>query len=142
MLKNLWFDCQWDKSPQETKMTQQLTAKGHRTVFNNDESPYRQVSDKMPRNHKCKTIQTRKSDLFRSPNSIFCLFVFYVDTFLLFSSSYTRSVLQRMSGRAVFNYYIGTVIHYTYDTISCCSKFDIFFYCLFVSFISNWSYRT
>ena len=77
-----------------------------------------------------------------SPNSIFCLFVFYVDTFLLFSSSYTRSVLQRMSGRTVFNYNICTVIHYTYDSISCSSKFNIFLDCLLVGFISSLSYTT
>ena len=42
------------------QMTQKLTAIGHRTAFNNEQSPYRIVSYKRPRNHKCKTTQTRK----------------------------------------------------------------------------------
>ena len=34
----------WDNYPQKTKMTQTLTTIGHRTVFNNKQSPYRIVS--------------------------------------------------------------------------------------------------
>ena len=34
---------------QETKMTQTLTTIGHRTAFNNEQSPYRIVSYKRPR---------------------------------------------------------------------------------------------
>ena len=44
----------------KSQMTQKLTAIGHRTVFDNKHSPYRIVSYKEPRNHKCKTIQTRE----------------------------------------------------------------------------------
>ena len=42
------------------QMTQKLTTIGHRTTFNNEQSPYRIVRYKRPRNDKCKTIQTRK----------------------------------------------------------------------------------
>ena len=42
------------------QMTQKLTTIGHRTAFNNEQSPYRIVSYKRPRNDKCKTIKTRK----------------------------------------------------------------------------------
>ena len=38
------------KFPHETKMTQKLTTIGHRTAFNNEQSPYRIVSYKRPRN--------------------------------------------------------------------------------------------
>ena len=34
----MWYDCQRDNCPQETKITQTLTALGHRTAFNNEES--------------------------------------------------------------------------------------------------------
>ena len=44
--KKMWYDCQWDNFPQETKMTQKLTILGHRTAFNNEQSPYRIVSYK------------------------------------------------------------------------------------------------
>ena len=37
-------------SPQDTKMTQKLTTIGHRMAFNNEQSPYRIVSYKRPRN--------------------------------------------------------------------------------------------
>ena len=40
----MWYDCQCDNCPQETKMTQTLTTIGHRTAFNNEQSPYRIVS--------------------------------------------------------------------------------------------------
>ena len=40
----MWFDCQWDNSPKETKITQKLTTIGHRTPFNNDQIQYRIVS--------------------------------------------------------------------------------------------------
>ena len=33
---------------------------GHRTAFNNEQSPYRKVSYKRPRNDQCKIIQKRK----------------------------------------------------------------------------------
>ena len=39
--KKMWYDCQWDNSSQETKMTQKLTTIGHRTAFNNEQSPFR-----------------------------------------------------------------------------------------------------
>ena len=47
--KEIWYDCQWDNCPQETKMTQTLTTIGHRTAFNNEQSPYLIVSYKRPR---------------------------------------------------------------------------------------------
>ena len=47
--KKMWYDCQWDSYPQKTKMTQTLTTIGHRTAFNNEQSPYRIVSYKRPR---------------------------------------------------------------------------------------------
>ena len=34
----MWYDCQGDNSPQETKMTQKLTIIGHHTAFNNEQS--------------------------------------------------------------------------------------------------------
>ena len=37
------YDCQWDNSQQETKMTPKLTTTGHSMVFNNEQSPYRIV---------------------------------------------------------------------------------------------------
>ena len=37
----MWCDCLCEISPQETKLTQKLTAMGHRTTFNNEQSPYR-----------------------------------------------------------------------------------------------------
>ena len=39
--KKMWYDCQWDNYPQKTKMTQTqtLTTIGHRTAFNNEQSP-------------------------------------------------------------------------------------------------------
>ena len=46
--KEMWYDCQWDNCPQETKMTQTLTFIGHGTAFNNEQSPYRIVSYKRP----------------------------------------------------------------------------------------------
>ena len=52
--KKMWYDCQRDNSPQETKMTQKLTTIGHRTVFSNEQSPYRIVSYKRPRNDNVK----------------------------------------------------------------------------------------
>ena len=36
----MWYDCQSDNSPQETKMTQKLTTIGHCAAFNNEQSPY------------------------------------------------------------------------------------------------------
>ena len=47
MKKKMQYDCQWDNSPQETKMKQKLTTIGHRTAFNNEQSPYRIVSYKI-----------------------------------------------------------------------------------------------
>ena len=47
--KKMWYDCQLDNYPQKTKMTQTLTTIGHRTAFNNEQSPYRIVSYKRPR---------------------------------------------------------------------------------------------
>ena len=41
-------------------MTQKLTTIGHRTAFNNEQSPYRIVSYKKLRNDNVKTIQTKK----------------------------------------------------------------------------------
>ena len=37
----MWYDCQWDNSPQETKMTQKLITLGHRTAstMSNKENP-------------------------------------------------------------------------------------------------------
>ena len=29
----MWYDCQWDNCPQETKMTLKLTTTGHRMAF-------------------------------------------------------------------------------------------------------------
>ena len=52
--KMMWHDCQWDNSPQVTKMTQKLTTVSHRTAFNNEQSPYRIVSYKRPRNNDVK----------------------------------------------------------------------------------------
>ena len=46
----MWYDCQWVNSPQVTKMIQKLTTIGHNTAFNNEQSPYRIVSYKRPRN--------------------------------------------------------------------------------------------
>ena len=31
--KKMWYDCQWDNSPQDTKMTQKLTTTGNRTAL-------------------------------------------------------------------------------------------------------------
>ena len=45
----MWYYCQRDNCPQETKMTQTLTTIDHRTAFNNEQSPYRIVSYKRPR---------------------------------------------------------------------------------------------
>ena len=51
-LKRKFHDCIKKKMwyyPQKTKMTQTLTTIGHRTAFNNEQSPYRIVSYKRPR---------------------------------------------------------------------------------------------
>ena len=45
----MWYDCQCDNGPQETKMKQTLTTISHRTALNNEQSPYRIVSYKGPR---------------------------------------------------------------------------------------------
>ena len=45
---------QWDNCPQEIKMTQKLTTIGNRTAFNNEQSPYRIVGYKRPRNDNIK----------------------------------------------------------------------------------------
>ena len=50
----MWFDCQWDNSPQETKMTHKLTSIGHHEDFNNEQSPYNIVSYKRPRDDNVK----------------------------------------------------------------------------------------
>ena len=42
------------------QMTQKLTTIGHCMAFNNEPTPYRIVSYKMPRNDNCKTIQAIK----------------------------------------------------------------------------------
>ena len=42
------------RSPQETKMIQKLTTLGHRTAFNNKQSPYRIVSYESPWNDNLK----------------------------------------------------------------------------------------
>ena len=52
--KKMWYDCQWDSSQQETKMTQKLTTKVHRTGLNNEQSPCYMVSNKRPRNDNVK----------------------------------------------------------------------------------------
>ena len=44
---------------ERVKKAQKLAAIGHRTAFNNEQSPYRIVSYKRPQNHKCETIQMR-----------------------------------------------------------------------------------
>ena len=54
--KKMWYDCQRDNSPHETKMTQKLPTLGNRTTFNNEQSPYRIVSYKMPRNNNVKRV--------------------------------------------------------------------------------------
>ena len=41
-------------TPQGTKITQKLTTIGHRTAFNNEQSPNRIVSYKRPRNDNVK----------------------------------------------------------------------------------------
>ena len=33
----MWYDCQRDNYPQETKVTQTLTTIGHRIAFNNEQ---------------------------------------------------------------------------------------------------------
>ena len=43
-------------------MTQKLTIIGHRTAFNNEQSPYRIVSCKMPRNNNAKQF---KQEIYR-----------------------------------------------------------------------------
>ena len=54
LIKKMWYDCQWNNYPQKTKMTQTFTTIGHRTAFNNEQSPYRIVSYKRPRNNNVK----------------------------------------------------------------------------------------
>ena len=46
--KKLWYDCQFEKSPQKTKNTHTFTTIGHRTSVNNKQSPYRIVGNKGP----------------------------------------------------------------------------------------------
>ena len=43
-------------------MKQKLTTIGHRSAFNNEQSPYRIVSYKSPRRDKCKLIQTKNTN--------------------------------------------------------------------------------
>ena len=50
----MWYDFQCDQSPQETNMTQTLTTIGHHMAFNNEQSLYRIVSYKRPRNDNVK----------------------------------------------------------------------------------------
>ena len=50
----MWYDCQWDKSPQETKWHKKLTTIGHLAEFNIEQTPYRIVSYKRPRNDNIK----------------------------------------------------------------------------------------
>ena len=42
--KKMWYDCQWDNCPQETKMTPTLTTIGHCTAFNNEHIQNSKVS--------------------------------------------------------------------------------------------------
>ena len=49
-----------DTTLHNDQMTQKSTIIGHRTAFNNVQSPYHIVSYITPQNDKCKTIQTRK----------------------------------------------------------------------------------
>ena len=44
----MWYDCQWDNTLQETKMTQKLTTIGNCMAFTNEQSPYQIVSYKRP----------------------------------------------------------------------------------------------
>ena len=48
----MWYDCQWDNYPQETKITQTLVTIGHRTAFNHEQSPYCIARYKRPRYEK------------------------------------------------------------------------------------------
>ena len=54
MKKKIWYECQRDNSTQETKVTQILTTISHRMAFNNEQSPYRIVRYKRPRNYNVK----------------------------------------------------------------------------------------
>ena len=54
MKMKIWYDCQLDYSPQETKMTQKLTTIGHWMAFNNEHSLYRIVIYKRPQNDDVK----------------------------------------------------------------------------------------
>ena len=56
----MWYDCQWDNSPQETIKTHKLRTIGHSTVFNNEQSPYPIVSYKRRRNDYVKQFRTGK----------------------------------------------------------------------------------
>ena len=57
--KKMWYDCQLDNCSQETNMTQTLTTIGHRTAFNNDQSPYHIVSYKRPRYDNVKQFKRK-----------------------------------------------------------------------------------
>ena len=59
----MWYDCQRDNCPQETKMTQQLTTIGHHMAFNNEQNPYRIVSYKRPRNENVKQFKQETNGL-------------------------------------------------------------------------------
>ena len=48
-----------DATPQETKMTPKLTSIGHPTAFNNEQSPYRILSYKRPRNDNVKQFKRK-----------------------------------------------------------------------------------
>ena len=50
----MWYDCQRDSFPQETKMTKKLTNIVHRTAFSNEQIPYRVVSYKRTPNDNVK----------------------------------------------------------------------------------------
>ena len=74
---------------QETKMKKTLTTIGHRTAFNNEQSPYRIVSYKRPRydnvkqfkrenlrpiGHACLSSITKLKLIFFNFRAIFCIF--------------------------------------------------------------------
>ena len=54
----MWFVCQWDRSPPETKWHKSIFTSGQCMALNNEQNPYCLVSYKRPRNYEFQTLHS------------------------------------------------------------------------------------
>ena len=89
------YDCQWDNSLQETKMTQKVTTIGPRTAFNNEQSLYciLLVRYKRPRNDDVKQFKQKTNGL------SYVSWIGKFDTYILFVMSLDDFIGLRYSER-------------------------------------------